>query len=180
MDDHMTKPIDRDHLLAGVDRWIDPAARNAGAAAPALPGGTPAPIATGGALVLDEAVIAGHRREIGADTTRELVELFLSNLARLLRSANAEPVDWRQLGRDAHAAVSLAGSLGFMELMTAARHLAHACRDGAPRDDTPMDADNLLLRDAYRAAAVRAEGRARHLIDELARDKVTVTAEALA
>ncbi|HYD31952.1 MAG TPA: ATP-binding protein, partial [Azospirillaceae bacterium] len=165
MDGHLTKPVDRDALLAGVARWLEGRPVTPVEPSPADTAPAALPVLDLPVLdlpVLDLAVIDRHCAEIGTDTARDLLLLFRKNLRKYLQSAEDEPVDWTRLGRDSHTMVSMAGSLGFAELVDISRTLTRAC-------EAPEEKGADALRASYRAAADRADEAADRKLQEIER-----------
>ncbi|HYD30365.1 MAG TPA: ATP-binding protein [Azospirillaceae bacterium] len=152
IDDHLAKPIDRDALLAGVQRWLQP---RCAAALPYVPmrGGMPADAS---AMVVDRAALDKLEAELGTDTLHQLLGMFLEHAPPRLRSAEGEASDWTRIRQDAHAMVSLAGNLGFSELMAASRALQQASAD-------PMAPEADIRRRQFRQAGERAFATAREI-----------------
>jgi CheY-like chemotaxis protein/HPt (histidine-containing phosphotransfer) domain-containing protein len=112
MDDYLAKPIQRSVLLAKVEQWM--------AARPTL---------SLEAVAVDH---AGFDRE----TFEEVVDLLglarvqtsLGEITDRLSAVAGMAADRRALGREAHALVSLAGVLGFNDLVHACRDLERMCQ----------------------------------------------------
>ncbi len=161
MNDHVTKPIERDTLLSAVDRWLEAKAdadakAAAGAAADTVqPGGDAeeaavlagvAPV-SGSAPVLNRATLDTLADTLGADVLPRFVTGTLAELAqRADRIGEAETM--KNAAADAHAMVSLAGNVGLLELSRLARKLQHACEQDRP--DVPA------LKGQLRDAVTRA------------------------
>ncbi|AWK86150.1 hybrid sensor histidine kinase/response regulator [Azospirillum thermophilum] len=127
MNDHVTKPIEREALLAAVDRWLG--SRDAGgeAAAEAIPQPAPAPAEP----VLNRSVLDALAETLGDEALPRFVASTLSELtSRVERIRSAG--DRQSAGFDAHAMVSLAGNLGLVELSRISRSLQHACEQDRP------------------------------------------------
>ncbi len=139
MNDHVTKPIDRDTLLGAVDRWLgaEPQAQAeamAGLEAPADP-------------VLNRAKLDSLAETLGPEAMPRFIIGTMGELAlRIDRILEAERL--KDAGFDAHAMVSLAGNLGLVELARLARALQHACEQERP--------DALALKEQVREAVNRA------------------------
>ncbi len=121
MNDHVTKPIERDTLLAAVERWLGPEPQSR---ADATAGTDPM-----AAPVLNRTTLNALAETLGEEAMPRFIAGTLGELAlrtdRILEAASLETA-----GIDAHAMVSLAGNLGMVELATLARALQHACEQG--------------------------------------------------
>jgi HPt (histidine-containing phosphotransfer) domain-containing protein len=163
MDDFVSKPIDADALLAVIARCVQPEAeegRDERASAPAEPAPSPPP------PVLDESQLANVEDLVGREGLQALISSFLSDLAQRIASITADGADRGTIEHEAHALVSLAGNLGFVELSSCSRQLTDACRH-------PEEANISRLIECVRAAAERA--RARLQADDIG--EVAITAE---
>jgi len=132
MNDHVTKPIERDTLLATVDRWLGMAPQvQATLLAGAQPAEThpPVPARPDRDVVLDPAALAALADTLGAEALPRFVAGTLSELRQRVGRV-LEPASAKDAGFDAHAMVSLAGNLGLVELSRLARKLQHACEQG--------------------------------------------------
>ncbi len=145
MNDHVTKPIERDTLLSAVDRWLDAGAEDALDDAAVLAGVAPV---SDSSPVLNLATLDTLAQTLGAEVLPRFVNGTLAELAlRADRISEAETA--KAAAADAHAMVSLAGNVGLLELSRIARKLQHACEQDRP--DAPMlKAD---LRDAVNRAS---------------------------
>ncbi|MBP2300267.1 hybrid sensor histidine kinase/response regulator [Azospirillum picis] len=147
MNDHVTKPIERDTLLATVDRWLDLRESDAGTApADAAPVPAPAPASGPGSAmlpVLSLTTLAGLFETLGAEALPRFVAGTLRELAlhadRICTAASAQ-----EAAADAHAMVSLAGNVGLQELSRLARSVQRACEQAEPE----LPALTAELRDA--------------------------------
>ncbi|MBP2313665.1 ATP-binding protein [Azospirillum soli] len=171
MDAHLAKPVEREALLACVQRWLRPGGTildagphpnppppSAGEGIKPAPvrsmGGGRGPVATPSPTGPD-AVMQRLLRDLGPETLCSLLDMFLAALPDRLAAASAVcegegTPDWTRLAKDAHTAASLGGNLGFMELTEASRALMQA----ASSDPRPADASALIAR--YRAAGTAA------------------------
>ena len=157
MNDHVTKPIERDTLLSAVDRWLA-----AGAELDSeLPSDSPLPAETSkaavpasdGVPVLNRAALDMLADTLGADALPRFVTGTLAELAlRVDRVDTAETA--KAAAADAHAMVSLAGNVGLMELSGLARKVQHACEQ--ERSDAPALKAQLREASDRAAAALRA------------------------
>jgi PAS domain S-box-containing protein len=145
MNDHVTKPIERDTLLTAVDRWLDAGADDALDDAAVLAGVAPV---SDSPPVLNPATLDTLGEMLGAEVLPRFVNGTLAELAlRADRISEAEP--GKAAAADAHAMVSLAGNVGLLELSRIARKLQHACEQDRP--DAPML--KAELRDAVNRAS---------------------------
>ncbi|CAO3413824.1 ATP-binding protein [Azospirillum doebereinerae] len=128
MNDHVTKPIERDTLLATVDRWLGMAPQvQATLLAGAHPAeARPAPVRPDKDVVLDPAALAALADTLGEEALPRFVAGTLSELHQRIGRV-LEPANPKDAGFDAHAMVSLAGNLGLVELSRLARKLQRAC-----------------------------------------------------
>ncbi|PWC34761.1 ATP-binding protein [Azospirillum sp. TSO35-2] len=153
MNDHVTKPIERDTLLAAVDRWLD-AGPTTGTAGDRPDGSG----ADGGVAedapdadtvpVLNRASLDTLADTLGAEVLPRFVLGTLSELALRVDRISEAPTA-REAAADAHAMVSLAGNVGLLELSRLARAVQHACEQDRP-DAALLKAD---LRDAVNRAS---------------------------
>lgn len=139
MNDHVTKPIDRDTLLSTVDRWLG--------AEPEAQAAVLAGVETPADPVLNRAKLDTLAETLGPEAMPRFIIGTMSELAlRIDRILEAERL--KDAGFDAHAMVSLAGNLGLVELSRLARSLQHACEQERP--------DALALKEQVREAVNRA------------------------
>jgi PAS domain S-box-containing protein len=143
MNDFLTKPIDRDTLLAIVAKW----AGRAGdvTAAPKRVSSPPE--------VLDETVLKDLEDRLGRSQVFVYADLFREQIDRSV-DLIATTDDRQVLAREAHTLISVAGNLGCNELMTRSRELSKALREQA-KDVEPLVAG--LATAAARAVAAMAE-----------------------
>ncbi|KAA0598002.1 PAS domain S-box-containing protein [Azospirillum lipoferum] len=134
MNDHVTKPIERDTLLSAVDRWLDAKAKadlsegESMEEAAVLAGVAPV---SDSVPVLNRATLDTLAETLGADVLPRFITGTLSELAlRADRISEAESS--KTAAADAHAMVSLAGNVGLLELSRTARKLQHACEQQRP------------------------------------------------
>ncbi len=129
MDDFVTKPFVYEALTAVLARHVQGEAPTA-----ALPpettavSGTPLPPAHR----FDATVITGLEQQLGADTTREICRLFVTQLAErrdrmLERRARSQ---LREMSELAHAVKGMAANLGFIALQALTQAIERACQDG--------------------------------------------------
>ncbi len=136
MNDHLSKPVDREALLRMVAQWTG---RGRHATPPAE-----APLLA----VVNDSVLRDLENRLGKDRVQMFVTMFRRQLGKTI-SAIAGAPDRQALAREAHALVSMAGNLGLTELMTRSRELAEAVRRRS--SDVPT------LVAGLEAAAQRAE-----------------------
>ncbi|PWC82887.1 histidine kinase [Azospirillum sp. TSH100] len=152
MNDHVTKPIERDTLLSAVDRWLDAKvtaelSEGDGMEEKAAVLAGVAPVSDS-VPVLNRATLDTLADTLGADVLPRFIAGTLSELAlRTDRISEAESA--KAAAADAHAMVSLAGNVGLLELSRAARKLQHACEQQRP--DVPVLKTE--LRDAVNRAS---------------------------
>ncbi|MCW4113681.1 ATP-binding protein [Aurantimonas sp. MSK8Z-1] len=140
MNDHVGKPIQREALLAVVDRWL-------GRNTPAVP---EAPV---DAAAFDRRIFSNLLALLGSARALQALTTLEAKLTALT-VPDAALADLRRL---AHTVVSLAGILGFNSLSAAARRLDAA--------DDAADADAALQ--ALRGSGVEAAAQIAALIAEL-------------
>lgn len=140
MNDHLPKPIDALMLLSAVDRWITLAkpeeerARNQ---------------ETPGAAVHDEAMLRDLETHLGREKVVSMVAMAGQDIPRRLERIYRRLADPEFGRQQAHELVSIAGNLGFTELVARSRRFMETCGGG----------DSAALRAAYedlKAAADRA------------------------
>jgi signal transduction histidine kinase/DNA-binding response OmpR family regulator/HPt (histidine-containing phosphotransfer) domain-containing protein len=144
MDDTVTKPIDRVHLVKTLRRWLP--AGSCSSAEASEPehdvaggsggGGDEAAGAPGAPPALDGVDLEDTVRRLGvpADVVAKMLGRFAETDVRTgaeLAEALARG-DVDRVGRLAHALAGAAGNLGCTDLRTAAKTLEHAVRDRAP------------------------------------------------
>jgi PAS domain S-box-containing protein len=117
MNDHVSKPLDRDTLLAVVARWTGTGSSDADAAP--LGGDRPA--------VIDETVLKDLENRLGKAQVTMFARLFREQIDKTVRAITSTE-DRQSMAREAHALVSLAGNLGCTELMTRSRRLMTALK----------------------------------------------------
>ena len=151
MNDHVTKPIERDTLLSAVDRWLEAGTDESLPEGDAVEEATVlAGVATvsDSAPVLNRATLDTLAETLGADVLPRFIAGTLSELA--LRADRISEADSsKAAAADAHAMVSLAGNVGLLELSRTARKLQHACEQQWP--DEPVL--KIELRDAVNRAS---------------------------
>ena len=174
MNDYVTKPIDRNLLVAALRRWIPsrPATAAPGASPPSLPQPPAAalsrPPVVEGAPVLEGIDVSGAAQRLGID--RSTLEPMLLRFAdgqreifAALRTAVAAR-DTAMAARHAHAIAGAAGNLGADGLRLAARALEDAGRSG--RTDLATLLADLEDRGAIVFRSIAALRRAPNLADE--------------
>ncbi len=150
MNDHVTKPIDPDHLLATLMRWVKvPADRAAGSVAPAaegVPGRLP-----GDLLALTHLDAADGVRRIGgrAQSYRRQLQRFraqyedaIAVLRRLLTQTGLSAAE-----AHCHMLKGVAGNIGARALFAGVSQIDTRLKQGLPPDDELLDQAQALLRD---------------------------------
>jgi two-component system, sensor histidine kinase and response regulator len=134
MNDYVTKPIDRNLLVAALRRWLP--ARPATAAAAALTPLLPSPPAAAGSrpLALEGVDVNGAVQRLGIDrgTLEPMLLRFADDQREILEALRTAVAtrDNAMANRHAHAIAGAAGNLGADELRLAARALEDAGRNG--------------------------------------------------
>ncbi len=131
MDGHLGKPIDRDALLAAIDRWA--VARTGTAAAHAAD-----------EPVFDTDAVAALQDELGTDGLNEVVDACIEDLAPRLDRLSVAGADRRLLAFEAHALLSLSGSVGLRQLATLTRRLSAAANGDTGEPELLALADRVL------------------------------------
>ncbi|MBI3707069.1 MAG: response regulator, partial [Proteobacteria bacterium] len=124
MNDYVSKPIDRNVLLATIERWIvGPLNSTAGAAGAAQSGEAELPI-------LDDSQLATIEEAVPLNEFRSLVEEFLDGATQRVDRIKAlmEQGDLAQIARESHDLVSTAGNFGARRMQALARRLEGACK----------------------------------------------------
>ncbi len=116
MNDFLSKPIDRHALEAKVRSW-------------SLAGDAPKSPAISGRLVLDQAVLSQLGEVLSEDQAQEITGMFRSAVGAMLPLLRAG-TDRVAIGAAAHDLVSVAGTVGCMELMEMAGGLSCHARHG--------------------------------------------------
>ena len=142
MNDHVAKPIDREILLAAIARWTGQAAKTETPARPASSD-----------PVLNHAILSDLEHRLGRPKLLVFAELFRDQIGKSVR-AMASTADRQLLAREAHNLVSLAGSLGCVELMMRVRGLVSTL-DDRDADVEPLVAEITVA--AERAMAAMEE-----------------------
>jgi len=116
MDDHVGKPFKRAELYAAIERWLG---RRSGTA----------PQDVGPASV-DAPMLDAMCAQMGSGRVQDLLAMLERELgARFAPIAETPPAyDRERLAQDAHAMVSAAGLLGFVEVAALCREIETACR----------------------------------------------------
>ncbi len=135
MNDYVSKPLDRQKLIAVVNAWGGGAV--AEAPAPAAEAEAPAPVADSAANddsepVLDTEVMENWREYFSADEFSELIATQIDDAHRSigrLKEAAASGV-FDEVKILAHSLKSSCGGLGMVKVQRIARDMEHACRDG--------------------------------------------------
>lgn len=146
MNDYVVKPLKQRDFLRKLGEWL-PGEWLPGTGAAELPANLPDPPAPS----FDQEAFEELRRMMGSEHVNEWIAKFLLLLEATFPAAGAETSSRELLARDAHALVSHAGFLGFLELAQLCSELGGVCVSGG-------DVGPPILR--VRAAARAAEGRA--------------------
>jgi PAS domain S-box-containing protein len=134
MNDYLTKPIERESLLQVVAKW-------SGQSSPLQPMSR-----SEDGPVLSETIVGDLEKQIGREKVVEFFAMFRTRLEEMLAILAAG--ETKAMIEQTHAVISIAGNLGFLELMAASRALMAALRTRA--SEVPA------LVAAVEAAAARA------------------------
>jgi PAS domain S-box-containing protein len=146
MNDHLSKPIDASLLLATVDRWTRQAPPAEHPTAP----GEPAP-----ALVHDQSMLRDLEGHLGRAKVASMLAMARDDIPLRLERMQRHLSD-HQFGRQqAHELVSIAGNLGFTELVTRSRRFIEVSDSG--RADRVRAAFHDLKMAGDRALAVAGQ-----------------------
>jgi len=140
MNDFLSKPIDRDQLIAMVAKW---SGRANGARAQAQ----------AAAAILDEATLRVLEETLGRERAISFSQMFQDRLEDLIRVMQSG-ADRTRLAKEAHNLISLAGNLGCTELVDLARGLSAAIKAGEP-EIAPLT-DQIISAAGRAAAAIAA------------------------
>jgi PAS domain S-box-containing protein len=121
MNDHLSKPIDAALLLATVDRWT----RQPQPAEPAAARGEAVP-----ALVHDESMLRDLEGHLGRDKVATMLVMARDDIPRRLERMERHLPDHEFGRQQAHELVSIAGNLGFTELVTRSRQFIEVSDSG--------------------------------------------------
>jgi PAS domain S-box-containing protein len=121
MNDHLPKPIDALALLSTVDRWTK-VARPAGAR-------TRRP-ETDHTPIHDEAMLRDLESHLGREKVASMVAMAGEDIPRRLDRIYRRLADPEFGGQQAHELVSIAGNLGFTELVARSRRFIEVCNEG--------------------------------------------------
>jgi PAS domain S-box-containing protein len=142
MNDHLTKPVDRNRLLEKVARWAavasaaeaersgstTPAPRRAEATAPLVAAVSVAPAAVV-PLTVDETLVEELRDALGDEEVCALFEGMLATMVKL--EAELPTLALPALRAQAHKLCGSAGAVGLGPISDVAREVDQAIRDGA-------------------------------------------------
>jgi PAS domain S-box-containing protein len=117
VNEHLSKPIRREALLAAVEKWIGTGQVRSGAGADDC---TPPPI-------IDATVLADLESRLGRQKVMQLAGLFREQVTDAVKGISST-TDRRLIARQSHRIVSLAGNLGCTELIMGSRALMNAAR----------------------------------------------------
>ena len=129
MNDHVGKPFERQELYRVVERWLPDVVivdRT-----PRVEEQKP----TSGELILDRKIYADLAVMLGREKMSRLLEKLETALEASLPKTPEPPIDPVRMAREAHALVSQAGMLGFMDVSEACRSVESACLSGAGVDE---------------------------------------------
>lgn len=144
MNDYVAKPLKQRDLLRKLSEWLP------GTCAAELPANLPKPSVP----FFDQEAFDELRTMMGSERVEEWIAKFLQQLEATFPAAGSETSSRELLARDAHALVSHAGFLGFLELALLCSELGGVCVSGG-------DIGPPILR--VRAAARAAESRVREI-----------------
>jgi HPt (histidine-containing phosphotransfer) domain-containing protein len=137
MNDHIGKPIDPDHLVATLAKWVHPAARVA-LSAPHEPAPEAVPAPAAEALPdLPGVKVDVSVRRIGGNVALyySLIEKFKANEHVVLKIREAMAAgDLKTAERLAHTLRGIAGTLGAESLQSEAEQLENKFKNGSLRD----------------------------------------------
>jgi signal transduction histidine kinase/DNA-binding response OmpR family regulator len=129
MDDFLSKPFNRNELLALVERWT---ADRIGVTEASAPAPAPAPAPAAPSAVLDTAKIRELESIMSRDEFTQLMHTWLDStqerVDQIVRLGEAG--DLTAVRPHAHNLVSTAGGFGAMQLSDLARRLEEACHGG--------------------------------------------------
>ncbi|GAA0700097.1 hypothetical protein GCM10009104_31230 [Marinobacterium maritimum] len=142
MNDYLTKPIDRQRLLATITHWF---ADKKDYDMPA--GDDKAWQSLTESDAVDERTLAQLAEDIGVQRVPELVNIFIQDArSRLAQFEEAlQHLSLDKLQREAHSLASSGATYGLPELHRLARTVEQACRDG-DQEMIAASADQLILR----------------------------------
>jgi CheY-like chemotaxis protein len=145
MDDYLSKPIDRQKLIAMVNAIGELRNESGKAASPA------STEASSGVNVLDLAVLEDWQSFLPKDDFANMVDVQMTDSLSYLQQIREamEQGAFEAMGGLAHDLKSSAGAIGMVEVQRLAERMEHACRDG--RHD-----EALALAPAVVAAVVSA------------------------
>jgi HPt (histidine-containing phosphotransfer) domain-containing protein len=128
MNDYISKPFERERLLATVEHWIRPGAESESAPRPANPGEA----ADGEPPVFDDSSLARLAGEVPDSEFRTLIDAYLTGAAALLADAEAAAAkqDFGSLTQAAHDLISTSGNFGVPRVQRLARRIEAACKAG--------------------------------------------------
>jgi HPt (histidine-containing phosphotransfer) domain-containing protein len=145
MNDHVGKPFKKEELLGAVDRWVmaqgGPSSREQSAA-------TIEPAVLKAPAFEELVAAAGRDRALG------MLERFGDQLKERFADESLTPADPERLAKNAHAAVSMAGMLGFEELSQLCRRVEESARSGGELE--PLIQELKTSRDAALDQIARA------------------------
>ncbi|HEX8417962.1 MAG TPA: PAS domain S-box protein [Methylobacterium sp.] len=145
MDAHVAKPVDWTELFVTMEGLL---IDRPGTSADPVDRGGPA----GSSVILDETMLAMLAGVLGDGRISGLLSGFSTEIARRLARLDAPGTTHADLGKEAHAMVSLAGQLGFAEL-------AGLCSELEEASETGVGLDRIGELRAAAARAVEAAAR---------------------
>lgn len=126
MDDYLTKPINRIHLLKTVARWLHIEPREGGE--------TSQDGAPNQEVIFDVIALEQLAEDTSPDAIPELLQTFLADakvrVGRIQEAVDRDDPEY--LEREAHTLGSIAATFGAMRLHVLARNIEAACQDGKP------------------------------------------------
>ena len=150
MDAHVAKPIDWKTLFTTIDRLCEPPAATGPEADQSSAPDT-------SVIVLDESALDSLASLLGRERIGDLLVSFENETRRRLGLIAAPAATSEDMAHHAHALVSLAGQLGFMELSASCARLGTTAARGLdPNEDLRAVADRALdaaARSSYAAAS---------------------------
>lgn len=130
MNDHLGKPLEREELYAKIDRW---GRWSSTAIVPeAMVVETPKPAPAPGHL--DHEAYGKLVALMGKEKVLNLLDKLGTQVVETFETTLLGSADRDRLARDAHAMVSTAGMLGFLELSELCSAVERACRGGLDLD----------------------------------------------
>jgi PAS domain S-box-containing protein len=128
MNDYVSKPFDREQLLAVVEHWIRPGAK----AGVALARPSSGAIADSDLPVFDDSALGRLAGEVPEAEFQGLIDAYLDGAAALLADAESAAAnrDTASLAQAAHDLISTSGNFGIPRVQRLARRIEAACKAG--------------------------------------------------